>query len=160
MLNMDQCSGLVATHCSPLSTAARRCIMLSTSAFPQSFITMNSKPDPYGRDAMRPYDIPLKGWGQIAQRVWSESNRDNLSVVAAGCAFFALAAIFPALSALISLYGLTADPATVEQQFRMLGSVLPTQAYDMVIEQIHRIAAAPGGTLGWSLAVSLGLALW
>jgi membrane protein len=60
----------------------------------------------------------------VAQRVWSESNRDNLSVVAAGCAFFALFAIFPALSALISLYGLTADPSTVEREFGMLGSVL------------------------------------
>ena len=119
-----------------------------------------SKPDPYGRDATWPYQIPLKGWWQVAQRVWSESNRDNLSVVAAGCAFFALAAIFPALSALISLYGLTADPATVELQFRMLGSVLPTQAYDMVIEQIHRISAASNGTLGWGLVVSLLLALW
>jgi membrane protein len=121
---------------------------------------MTRKPDPYGRDSARPYQIPLKGWGQVAQRVWSESNRDNLSVVAAGCAFFALFAIFPALSALISLYGLTADPATVEREFGMLGSVLPAQAYDIVIEQIHRIAAASGRTLGWSLAVSLGLALW
>ena len=121
---------------------------------------MNHKPDPYGRDATRPFQIPLKGWWQVAQRVWSESSRDNLSVVAAGCAFFALFAIFPALSALISLYGLTADPATVEQQFRMLGSVLPAQAYDVVIEQIHRISAASGGTLGWGLALSLGLALW
>ena len=97
---------------------------------------------------------------QVAQRVWSESNRDNLSVVAAGCAFFALFAIFPALSALISLYGLTTDPATVERQFGMLGSVLPGQAYDIVIEQIHRISAAPGRTLGWSLVLGLGLALW
>jgi membrane protein len=121
---------------------------------------MNRKPDPYGRDATRPYQIPLKGWWQVAQRVWSESNRDNLAVVAAGCAFFALFAIFPALSALISLYGLTTDPATVEQQFGMLSSVLPAQAYDMVIEQIHRISAVSGRTLGWSLAVSLGLALW
>jgi membrane protein len=134
--------------------------MLSTSPFPRSFITMNRKPDPYGRDATHPYDIPLIGWWQVAQRVWSESDRDNLSVVAAGCAFFALFAIFPALSALISLYGLTADPATVEQHFGMLSSVLPTQAYDIVIEQIHRISAASGGTLGWSLAISLGLALW
>ena len=92
--------------------------------------------------------------------MWSESNRDNLSVVAAGCSFFALFAIFPALSALISLYGLTADPTTVEQDFGMLGSLLPTQAYDIVIEQIHRISATSGRTLGWSLAVSLGLALW
>jgi len=121
---------------------------------------MNLKVDPYGRDATRPYHIPLKGWWQVAQRVWSESDRDNLSVVAAGCAFFALAAIFPALSALISLYGLSADSATVEQHFGMLGSILPPQAYEMVIDHIHRIATAPGGTLGWSLAVSLGLALW
>jgi membrane protein len=86
---------------------------------------MTRKPDPYGRDATLPHHIPLKGWWQVAERVWSESNRDNLSVVAAGCAFFALFAIFPALSALISLYGLTADPTTVEQHFGMLGSVLP-----------------------------------
>ena len=121
---------------------------------------MNRKPDPYGRDATLPHHIPLKGWWQVAERVWSESNRDNLSVVAAGCAFFALFAIFPALSALISLYGLTADPTTVEQNFGMLGSVLPTQAYNVVIEQIHRLAATSGGALGWSLAVSLGVALW
>src|SRR6478735_11471868 len=147
-------------RCRYTEPKARRCIILSTSASHDPPSTMNRKPDPYGRDATRPYHIPLKGWWQVAQRVWSESNRDNLSVVAAGCAFFALAAIFPALSALISLYGLTADPATVEQQFRMLGSVLPAQAYDVVIEQVHRISTASGGTLGWGLALSLGLALW
>jgi membrane protein len=81
-------------------------------------------------------------------------------VVAAGCAFYALFAIFPALSALISLYGLTADPTTVEQQFGLLASVLPSQAYDMMIEQIRRIAEASGQALGWSLVLSLGLALW
>jgi membrane protein len=121
---------------------------------------MSPTPDPYGRDARRPYHIPLKGWWQVAQRVWTESGRDNLSVVAAGCAFYALFAIFPALSALISLYGLTASPANVESQFGMLADVLPGQAYDMVIEQIRRIAAASGGSLGWSLVVSLGLAFW
>ena len=121
---------------------------------------MNRRPDPYGRNSTLPYHIPLKGLWQVAKRVWTESSRDNLSVVAAGCAFFALFAIFPALSALIALYGLTADPTTVEQQFRMLASVLPTQAYDIVIEQIHRISAASGKTLGWSLALSVGLALW
>ena len=87
----------------------------------------------------------------MAERVLSESSRDNLSVVAAGCAFYALFAIFPALSALISLYGLVADPANIEQSFGMLGYVLPQQAYDIVIEQIRRVAQASGQTLGWSL---------
>jgi uncharacterized BrkB/YihY/UPF0761 family membrane protein len=68
---------------------------------------MNARADPYGRDARRPYEIPLKGWWQVAQRVWSESVRDNLSLVAAGCAFYALIAIFPILSALIAVLVLT-----------------------------------------------------
>ncbi|HSD93148.1 MAG TPA: YihY/virulence factor BrkB family protein [Methyloceanibacter sp.] len=121
---------------------------------------MNRKPDPYGRDATRPLFIPLKGWGQVAQRVWTESGRDNLYVVAAGCAFYALFAVFPALSALVALYGLTAEPATVEQQFSMLKSVLPAQAYDIVIEQIRRLSEASGHSLGWGLGLSLGFALW
>jgi membrane protein len=121
---------------------------------------MNRTPDPYGRDATRPLLIPLKGWWQVAQRVWIESGRDNLSVVAAGCAFYALFAVFPALSALIAIYGLTADPASAEQQFDMLASVLPQQAYDIVVEQIRRLAGASSQSLGWGLAFSLGLALW
>ena len=121
---------------------------------------MEGKPDPFGRDAIRPLDIPVRGWWQVAERVLSESSRDNLSVVAAGCAFYALFAIFPALSALISLYGLVADPANIEQSFGMLGYVLPQQAYDIVIEQIRRVAQTPGQTLGWSLLLGLGLALW
>jgi membrane protein len=121
---------------------------------------MNLTPDPYGREATRPYRIPLKGLWQVAQRVWIESSRDNLSVVAAGCAFYALFAVFPALSALVALYGLTADPATVEQQFGMLSSVLPPQAYEIVIEQIGRLAETPSQSLGWGLAVSLFIALW
>ena len=121
---------------------------------------MTRKPDPYGRDATRPYHIPLKGWWQVAQRVWIESGRDNLTVVSAGCAFYALFAIFPALSALISLYGLTTAPATVENQFSMLSSVLPTEAYDIVIQQIRNLAESSNRALGWSFAVSIGLALW
>ena len=121
---------------------------------------MNSTPDPHGREAARLYRIPLAGWWEVAERVWTASSRDNLSVVSAGCAFYALFAVFPALSALIALYGLTADPATVEQQFGVLSSVLPPQAYQMVIAQIGRIAETSNQSLGWGLAVSLFIALW
>jgi membrane protein len=121
---------------------------------------MERKPDRFGRDALQPLDIPLRGWWQVAERVFTESSRDNLSVVAAGCAFYALFAIFPAISALISLYGLVADPANVEQSFGMLGHVLPQQAYDIVVEQIRRMAETSGQTLGWRLVLSMGLALW
>lgn len=121
---------------------------------------MNSRPDPYGRDAARPYQIPLKGWRQVAQRVWSESVRDNLSLVAAGCAFYALFAIFPILSALIALYGLSTNTTGVEQQFNMLSSVMPGEAFDVLKDQIHRVAETSQGTLGWGLLLSVGVAFW
>jgi membrane protein len=123
-------------------------------------VVMHLRLDPYGRNANHPHHIPVKGWWQVAQRVWIESSRDNLSVVAAGCAFYALFAIFPALTALISLYGLTADATTVEQQFGILSSVLPSEAYNMVVEQIRRIAQSSNEALGWGLLVSVAIALW
>ena len=107
-----------------------------------------------------PSTFRSRAGGRSAQRVWIESGRDNLSVVAAGCAFYALFAVFPALSALIALYGLTADPATVEQQFDMLSSVLPPQAYDIVIEQIRPPRRELQQSLGLGFVLSLGLALW
>jgi membrane protein len=121
---------------------------------------MSAKPDPYGREATHPHHIPLKGWWQVAQRVVSESSKDNLSVISAGCAFYALFAVFPALAALIALYGLTTDPATAETQFHMFSSVLPPQAYQIVIQQIRHLAETSSQSLGWGLALSLGIALW
>lgn len=121
---------------------------------------MNRKSDSVGRRATRPHHIPLKGWWQIVKRVVVKVGHDNLSVVAAGCAFYALFAIFPALTASISLYGLTADAATVERQFDILKTVLPPQAYEIVIDQIRRIAETSGQTLGWSFGVALAIALW
>jgi len=123
-------------------------------------LLMNVKPDPYGGDATRPYQIPLKSWWRLAQRVLSESARDNLSLVAAGCAFYALFAIFPILSALISLYALTTDPISVEQQFNILSSLLPGEAFDVLKDQVNRTAETSQGTLGWGLILSIGVALW
>jgi membrane protein len=121
---------------------------------------MTTKPDSFGRDARRPYQIPLQGWVQVAKRVWHESQNNNLFIISAGCAFYALFAIFPGLTALISLYGLATDPATAEQHFGMLQTVLPEQAYNIVLDQVRNVASAPRQSLGWGLAVSLGLALW
>ena len=121
---------------------------------------MTSKPDMTQKSAARPYHIPPKGWWEIVKDVLMKAGRDHLSVVSAGCAYYALFAIFPALTASISLYGLTTDPATVERQFGILQTVLPPQAYEIVIDQIRRIAQTSGQTLGWSFGVSLAIALW
>jgi membrane protein len=121
---------------------------------------MHQKPDPLARAATRTSYALLEGWWQVVKDVVGKIGSDNLSVVSAGCAFYALFAIFPALTASISLYGLTTDPATVERQFSILKDVLPPQGYEIVIEQIRRIAETSGQTLGWSFGVSLAIALW
>ena len=121
---------------------------------------MNHKPDQPARDATRPYHIPLKGPWQITKRVGRKIVADNLQVVTAGCAFYALFAIFPALWASISLFGLVTDAATVERQFGFLATVLPTQAYESVVGEIHRIASTSDKTLGWSFGIGLLIALW
>lgn len=121
---------------------------------------MKPKPDQAGQSATRPYHIPPKRWWGIVKDVVIKAGKDHLSVVSAGCAYYALFAIFPALTACISLYGLTTDPETVERQFSMLQAVLPEQAYELLIDQIRRIAETSGQTLGWSFALSLVVALW
>jgi membrane protein len=113
-------------------------------------------PDPYGRDAGHPLEISLRGWLQVVHRVSTESIRDNLSVIAAGCAFFAVFALFPALSALFLLYGLTVDPAAIEPQFGVLALVLPPQAYQMIVQETKLIAETSGNAFSWSF----GLESW
>src|SRR5690606_29293070 len=62
-----------------------------------------------GRAAMSPLDIPPLGWKDILWRVYRETMRDKLPIVAAGITFYTLLAIFPALGAFVSLYGLFSD---------------------------------------------------
>lgn len=113
-----------------------------------------------GRDAATPGKIPLAGWKQILARVWREISRDNLGMVAASVAFYTLLALFPGIAALISVFGLLADPAQVAHQFATLRSVLPDQAYQLVDGQMRDLAARPAGALGIGLAGALLLSVW
>ena len=71
-----------------------------------------------GRAADTPSEIPAAGWRDVLWRVKDEMAKDNLSLVAAGVAFYALLAIFPAIAAVVSIYGLVVDPQTVERAAR------------------------------------------
>lgn len=116
--------------------------------------------DQQGRHADSPGQIPARGWWSILKRTLAESSRDNVWVVAAGVAFLALLAIFPALTATFSLYGLVADPQHVEEQVAALASVLPAQGREVLVGQLHALASQSGGALGTGLILSLGIALW
>lgn len=113
-----------------------------------------------GRDARRPSEIPARGWMDILVRLWREQSRDNIPVIAAGVAYYMLLSLVPAITAMVSLYGLVADPATVERQLRSVGGILPDQARQIVFDQLSAIVSAPRGGLSLGLAVAVGIALW
>lgn len=71
-----------------------------------------------GEDAGRPWDIPRRGWKDVLLRVKDEIDRDNLSIVAAGVAFYALFAVFPGITALVTLYAWSTIRATWSSSWR------------------------------------------
>src|SRR6185436_14727517 len=94
------------------------------------------------------------GLFHVLRRTWKESKRDHLSIVAAGVAFYGFLAVFPALAAIVSIYGMVAEPQTVEQQLHALSGVLPAGVHDLLGAQLRRIAGASSSALGSSFAIS------
>src|SRR5689334_15045180 len=89
-----------------------------------------------GREAGTPAEIPVRGWKDILWRTYGEFGQDRLMSVAAGVTYYALLAIFPAIAALVSVYGLFADPAAVQDHLNALSGVLPGGAMDIIGEQV------------------------
>ncbi|HLU05010.1 MAG TPA: YihY/virulence factor BrkB family protein [Woeseiaceae bacterium] len=115
---------------------------------------------PRGRDARGPGDIPSRGWRDVLLRVKEESSKDNASLIAAGLALYALLAIFPALAAAVSLYGLFASPDQIAQQVDSLTGVLPQQAADILRTALQNLASQQGQALGVGAIIGFLLALW
>lgn len=113
-----------------------------------------------GRDAAKPTQIPARGWKEILWRVYSEINEDRVMLIAAGVTYYLLLAMVPSLSALISIYGLFADPATVQDHAQMLAGFVPGGGMEILNEQMERLASGGRTTLGLTFAISLAIALW
>jgi membrane protein len=113
-----------------------------------------------GIEAEKPTDIPWRGWKQILKRSWAENKADNMPIIAGGVAFFGFLSIFPALIALISIYGLVASPESVATQVENLSKQLPHSAADLIGTQLKSIVNNSGSALSISLVVSILAALW
>lgn len=122
---------------------------------------MNSSNDnEHSRYASNPKEISPKGWKDILLRVFQQIGEDNLDIVAAGVTYFAFLAIFPTIAAVISLYGIIAEPQTVQQQLSGLTSILPSEAHEIIKEQLHQIVNNSSGALSWGLLISILLSIW
>jgi membrane protein len=97
---------------------------------------------------------------RIFPRVWRAIGQDNISIMAAGTAYYLLLSLVPAMTALVLTYGLVADPIAIEQHLGALAGVMPAEALKLLSDEIHTLVSAPRAGLGIGLVVSVVIALW
>ena len=95
-----------------------------------------------------------------AKRIFAEISNDRVLSVGGGLSFFALLAIFPAITALVSVFGIFADPAQVSGYLAGLTSMLPGDAANILVDQAKSIAAEDSKSLSFTAIFALIVALW
>ncbi|CAN5325186.1 YihY/virulence factor BrkB family protein [soil metagenome] len=113
-----------------------------------------------GIDAAEPTQIPAQGWKEVLRRTKQQVKDDNVPLLSAGVAFYVFIALFPALIAAVTVYGLVADPQQVEEQISGLTDALPSESAELITGQLRDIASGSSSALGWGLVASLGGALF
>ncbi|MGC2076816.1 MAG: YihY/virulence factor BrkB family protein [Xanthobacteraceae bacterium] len=113
-----------------------------------------------GRHAETPWQIPWRGWKDVLWRTYQQTGEDRLLAVAAGVVFYGLLAIFPAVTALVSLYGLFASPAAISDHLSLAAGILPQGTVDILREQITHLTSGSGAKLGFGFIIGLAVALW
>ncbi len=113
-----------------------------------------------GRDADSPTQIPARGWLQIAKRTFQQIGEDRVMDEAASVTFYTLLALFPALAALVSLYGLVADPSTISQNLSAVSGFVPGGGMQIIGDQLKSLTSGPPKALGFGVVFGLATSLW
>ena len=101
-----------------------------------------------------------RDWKAILLRTFDQIGEDRLLATAAGVVFYGLLAIFPAVTALVSSYGLFADPSTIAANLQSLAVMLPDGTFAIVQDQIARVLSKGNSTLGVTFVLGLLMAVW
>ncbi|MCQ1569752.1 YihY/virulence factor BrkB family protein [Neorhizobium galegae] len=113
-----------------------------------------------GREADSPDEIPARGLKDVFWRVYAGVTQDRISLIAAGVTYYLLLALFPAASALVSIYGFVSDPVAIVDRITFLSSVMPADALDIFLDQLRALTTERNTTLSIALIGGLALALW
>jgi membrane protein len=101
-----------------------------------------------------------QGWGDVLLRVYRGISEDRILLVAAGVTFYAILALFPGIGAIVSIYGLFADPSRIVTHLDTLSGVAPSGAVDVLRGELTRLAHQGRAALGVSFAISMVISLW
>lgn len=107
-----------------------------------------------------PWQFNKSDWMAVGKRTIKEIGEDRVSSVAGGVTFFVLLALFPAMTALVSLYGLFADRAAITRHLDLLNEFLPPGAVEIISDQVVAIASAPGTALSFAGIFALLMAFY
>lgn len=113
-----------------------------------------------GRLADRPSRIPRKGWTDILWRTGARFLGDRIGFVAGGVTFFVALSLFPTLAAIVSIYGLFADPTQADDRLAFLYSVMPSGVAQFLGGEMQRLAENSTTSLTFTLVLTLLLSLW
>ena len=120
-----------------------------------------SQSDTSTADTRPPFSYRARGqWVRILRHVWVDLDDKNMTLIAAGVAFYSILAVFPAIAAIIAMWGIVADPEVVAVEVDKFRAVLPQEVYDLISQQIAQLTNGDRATLTWASGVSLTLALW
>jgi membrane protein len=106
------------------------------------------------------FRVLCEDWRAVARAVWREMREDNLSLVAAGIGFYSLLAIFPAVGAIVALYGLMADRATIGEHLSFIRGFLPRDAYQLLADQVRELTSGEDVKLGFGFLVGVVISMW
>nr|WP_111297780.1 YihY/virulence factor BrkB family protein [Paracoccus saliphilus] len=105
-------------------------------------------------------DLSPKDWIAVAKSTITQIGEDRVTSVAGGVTFFGLLSLFPSITAFVSLYGLYADPATIEAHLALLDDLLPESSLQIIRDQVVSIASSSTGALSLAGVVGLLVAFW
>jgi membrane protein len=108
----------------------------------------------------KPIPDTARGWINVLLHVYDGISEDRILANAAGVTLYALLALFPGIAALVSVYGLFADPNTIVSQLDSLSGLAPGGAIDILREELTRLASQGNTTLGLNFLVSIAISLW
>jgi membrane protein len=111
-------------------------------------------------DQRRATATPARGWLIIVLAVFYGISKDRIFLIAAGVTFYTILALFPGIGALVSMYGLFANPHDIAAHLDMLAGFAPGGGVDVLREELTRLGQQDAATLGFGFAVSLAVALW
>lgn len=113
-----------------------------------------------GRAATRPSHLQWKDWKAILLRVSDNLGHHNVYLVAGGISFFSILALFPAIAAIIGIYGLISDPEVIIGQIQTLQQFLPPDAYGLIRDQTSDLLLTNRQALSLGSIIAIGFALW